>query len=68
MSCPPAFFSLEYYQLGVFVRLVLAPVFKTGGGFEQSSLWVRFPYIPVLAFGRLISLFAIFSMCPSLVP
>src|SRR5262249_19776126 len=22
------------------------PVFKTGGGFEQSSLWVRFPYTP----------------------
>ena len=32
---------------GVFAPLVGAPVFKTGGGFEQSSLWVRFPYTPV---------------------
>ena len=33
--------------MGVFAPLVGAPVFKTGGGFEQSSLWVRFPYTPV---------------------
>jgi hypothetical protein len=32
---------------GVFARLVAALVFKTSGGFEQSSLWVRFPYTPV---------------------
>ena len=33
--------------MGVFARLVAALVFKTSGGFEQSSLWVRFPYTPV---------------------
>src|SRR5262249_38165800 len=32
---------------GVFAPLVGALVFKTSGGFEQSSLWVRFPYTPV---------------------
>src|ERR1019366_418967 len=32
--------------LGVFAQLVLALVFKTSGGFEQSSQWVRFPYTP----------------------
>ena len=31
---------------GVFAQLVLAMVFKTIGGFEQSSQWVQFPYIP----------------------
>src|SRR5215470_7130332 len=31
---------------GVFAPLVGALVFKTSGGFEQSSLWVRFPYTP----------------------
>ncbi len=31
---------------GVFAHLVVALVFKTSGGFEQSSLWVRFPYTP----------------------
>ena len=33
--------------MGVFARLVTALVFKTSGGFEQSSQWVRFPYTPV---------------------
>ena len=33
-------------KLGVFAPLVGALVFKTSGGFEQSSLWVRFPYTP----------------------
>ena len=32
---------------GVFAPLVGALVFKTSGGFEQSSQWVRFPYTPV---------------------
>ena len=32
--------------LGVFAHLVMALVFKTSGGFEQSSQWVRFPYTP----------------------
>ena len=31
---------------GVFAQLVLAMVFKTIGGFEQSSQWVQCPYIP----------------------
>src|SRR5438270_9911907 len=31
---------------GVFAPLVGALVFKTSGGFEQSSQWVRFPYTP----------------------
>src|SRR4051794_10666300 len=31
---------------GVSARLVSAPVFKTGGGCEQRSQWVRFPYTP----------------------
>ncbi len=35
---------------GVFAQLVLAMVFKTIGGFEQSSQWVQFPYIPALLF------------------
>src|SRR2546429_446190 len=30
--------------LEAFAHLVVASVFKTAGGFEQSSLWVRFPY------------------------
>ena len=30
----------------MFVPLVGALVFKTSGGFEQSSQWVRFPYTP----------------------
>jgi hypothetical protein len=34
--------------MGVFAQLVLALVFKTSGGFEQSSQWVRFPYTPVV--------------------
>jgi hypothetical protein len=34
--------------LGVFAPLVGALVFKTSGGFEQSSQWVRFPYTPDL--------------------
>ena len=33
--------------MGVFVRLVPALVFKTSGGSEQGSQWVRFPYTPV---------------------
>src|SRR5947207_1887555 len=33
---------------GVFAPLVGALVFKTSGGFEQSSQWVRFPYTPAL--------------------
>src|SRR3954471_2791867 len=32
--------------LGVFAPLVGASVFKTSGGFEQSSQWIRFPYTP----------------------
>src|SRR5438876_8369271 len=36
----------ESFLPGVFARLVAALVFKTSGGFEQSSLWVRFPYTP----------------------
>jgi hypothetical protein len=36
-----------FERLGVFAPLVGALVFKTSGGFEQSSLWVRFPYTPV---------------------
>ena len=39
--------SAEKKALGVFAPLVGALVFKTSGGFEQSSLWVRFPYTPV---------------------
>ena len=35
---------------GVFAQLVLAMVFKTIGGFEQSSQWVQFPYIPALEY------------------
>ena len=35
-------------MLGVFAPLVRALVFKTSGGFEQSSLWVRFPYTPAI--------------------
>jgi hypothetical protein len=35
-------------RLGVFAPLVGALVFKTSGGFEQSSLWVRFPYTPAI--------------------
>src|SRR5437660_3854061 len=34
----------------VFAPLVGALVFKTSGGFEQSSQWVRFPYTPVFSF------------------
>ena len=34
-------------QLEVFAPLVRALVFKTSGGFEQSSQWVRFPYTSV---------------------
>lgn len=30
----------------MFARLVPALVFKTSGGFEQSSQWIRFPYTP----------------------
>jgi len=29
---------------------VLAMVFKTIGGFEQSSQWVQFPYIPAFQY------------------
>ncbi len=35
------------FASGVFAPLVRALVFKTSGGFEQSSQWVRFPYTPV---------------------
>lgn len=35
------------YLLGVFARLVPAQVFKTCGGCEQRSQWIRFPYTPV---------------------
>ena len=35
---------------GVFAQLVLAMVFKTIGGFEQSSQWVQFPYIPAFKY------------------
>jgi hypothetical protein len=35
---------------GVFAPLVGALVFKTSGGFEQSSQWVRFPYTPACSF------------------
>ena|SRR6516162_6279540 len=31
---------------GVFAPLVGALVFKTSGGFDKSSQWVRFPYTP----------------------
>ena len=34
--------------MGVFARLAPALVFKTSGGFEQSSQWVRFPYTPAI--------------------
>jgi hypothetical protein len=37
---------IDETSLGVFAPLVGALVFKTSGGFEQSSLWVRFPYTP----------------------
>jgi hypothetical protein len=40
-------FLRDLPMMGVFARLVPALVFKTSGGFEQSSLWVRFPYTPV---------------------
>jgi hypothetical protein len=40
------------WLLGVFAPLVRALVFKTSGGFEQSSQWVRFPYTPVPRSGR----------------
>ena len=40
-------FRLKSRASGVFVHLEVALVFKTSGGFEQSSLWVRFPYTPV---------------------
>jgi hypothetical protein len=33
----------------VFARLVAALVFKTSGGYEQCSRWIRFPYTPVLS-------------------
>ena len=33
---------------GVFAPLVGALVFKTSGGFDKSSQWVRFPYTPAL--------------------
>jgi hypothetical protein len=39
-------FPRHFLCPGVFARLVAALVFKTSGGFEQSSLWVRFPYTP----------------------
>ena len=32
----------------MFAHLVVALVFKTSGGFEQSSQWVRFPYTPAI--------------------
>ena len=39
-------FPRVFRPLGVFAPLVRALVFKTSGGFEQSSQWVRFPYTP----------------------
>src|SRR5215208_7232432 len=39
------------WLVGVFAPLVRALVFKTSGGFEQSSQWVRFPYTPVPSSG-----------------
>jgi DNA-binding XRE family transcriptional regulator len=33
----------------VFAHLVMALVFKTSGGFEQSSQWIRFPYTPAFS-------------------
>src|SRR5438270_6149154 len=36
----------------VFAPLVRALVFKTSGGFEQSSQWVRFPYTSVSLFHK----------------
>ena len=39
--------------MGVFARLVAALVFKTSGGFEQSSQWVRFPYTPAFHLERI---------------
>ena len=42
---------------GVFVRLVPAQVFKTCGGREQRSQWIRFPSTPVfLPYERFTSL------------
>src|SRR5438874_13559093 len=38
---------IPFRASGVFAPLVGALVFKTSGGFEQSSQWVRFPYTPV---------------------
>jgi hypothetical protein len=38
--------STAFRLRGVFAPLVGALVFKTSGGFEQSSQWVRFPYTP----------------------
>src|SRR6516165_6904571 len=43
-------FPLKNRRSGVFAPLVGALVFKTSGGFEQSSQWVRFPYTPVSGF------------------
>jgi hypothetical protein len=42
--------TMVLFTLGVFAHLVVATVFKTVGGFERSSLWVRFPYTPVSVF------------------
>jgi hypothetical protein len=38
--------------LEVFAHLVMALVFKTSGGFEQSSQWVRFPYTSVFRLSK----------------
>ena len=39
---------------GVFAPLVGALVYKISGGFEQSSLWVRFPYTPAQTASHLV--------------
>jgi hypothetical protein len=31
-------------------------VFKTSGGFEQSSQWVRFPYTPVVTTANIVTI------------
>lgn len=45
---------------GVFLRLVPGLVFKTSGGWDDCSQWVRFPYTPAIFFlsYRYISIFA----------
>ncbi len=46
LAAKKPWFPRVFRALGVFAHLVMALVFKTSGGFEQSSQWIRFPYTP----------------------